>query len=132
MLMPPVSRYMTDAPISVTPEITMRAAHDLMRRRSIRHLPIVRDGHLVGIVTDRDLHQHASVPHFDPDRVTVEEVMVKDVAVVSPRAGLQAVAELMHGRDLGSVVVVDRDRVVGIFTTNDALRALCDIVGREA
>jgi len=132
MLMPPVSRYMTDAPCVVDPTMTMTEAHRVMHEHHVRHLPVMREARLVGLVTDRDLHEYASVPHFDPDRVTVEEIMVRDVAVVAPAAPLRDVAELMSRRKLGSVVVIDRDRVVGIFTTSDALRALTEIVEREA
>lgn len=132
MLTPEVSRYMTDAPLAIDPATSMAEAHRLMQRRAVRHLPILRDARVVGIVTDRDLHKYAAVPHFDPDRVTVEEVMVRDVAVVAPHDPLPEVADLMSQRDIGSVVVVDHDRVVGIFTTSDALRALSEIIRREA
>jgi len=110
----------------------MTAAHHLMRQRNIHHLPVVRDGRLVGIVSDRDLYRNEAVTHFDPDRVTVEEIMATDVIVMTPQTSLQFAAEIMDQRHAGSVVVVDHDRVVGIFTTSDALRALTEIVCRAA
>ena len=83
MLDPPVTRYMSMNPRVVAPESTLAGALQLMRRSHIRHLPVVRDGVMVGLVSDRDLGACRSVPHFDPDLVTVEEIMEKDVLVVS-------------------------------------------------
>jgi acetoin utilization protein AcuB len=132
MLMPPISRFMTRNPRVIQPEVTLAEAHRVMRRDHIRHLPVLRDLRLVGIVSDRELFEHEAASGFDPDRVTVEEVMTRDVLTVAPQAELAEVAELMRARGCGSVVVVEHDRVVGIFTTSNALEALSEVMCREA
>jgi acetoin utilization protein AcuB len=122
---------MSTSPFVLAPEATLAAALEMMRRRSIRHLPVMRGDQLVGIVSDRDLGECRTVPHFDPDLVTVEEIMQKDVLVVAPAATIADVAELMIARRAGSAVVADHGRIVGIFTTVDALRSLAAILRRE-
>jgi acetoin utilization protein AcuB len=122
---------MSTSPFVLAPEATLAAALEMMRRRSIRHLPVMRGDQLVGIVSDRDLGECRTVPHFDPDLVTVEEIMQKDVLVVAPAATIADVAELMIARRAGSAVVADHGRIVGIFTTVDALRSLAEILRRE-
>src|SRR4051794_420478 len=69
MLMPPISRYMTRQPWTIEPSATLTAAHLLMRRHAIRHLPVVDAGVLVGIVTERDLHLIETLRDADPDEV---------------------------------------------------------------
>ena len=131
MLDPPVTRYMSMSPCIVAPESTVAAALELMRRRGIRHLPVVRDGAMLGIVSDRDLSACRAVPDFDPDLMKVEEIMEKDVLVISPWDTIADVAERMIERRAGSAIVVERGRILGIFTTMDALRSLSDILRRE-
>ena len=131
MLDPPVNRFMTTSPRVIPPESTLAAALALMHRESIRHLPVMRGDEMVGIVSDRDLCECKAVPHFDPDLVTVEEIMQKDVLVVAPQATIADVAEQMVARKAGSAVVADHGKIVGIFTTVDALRSLSTILRRE-
>jgi acetoin utilization protein AcuB len=109
-------------------------AWKLMRSRRIRHLPVVdADGHLVGLVTDRDLRQMA----FDPvlrsglratadDRVNVGAVMTRGVITTCPETPILDAARLMNERKIGALPVVEGDRVTGIFTEGDALRALVE------
>jgi acetoin utilization protein AcuB len=131
VLDPPVNRYMTVTPCVIAPDATLATALEVMRRRSIRHLPVMRGDEMVGIVSDRDLCECKTVPHFDPDLVTVEEIMQKDVLVVPPQTTIADVAETMLARKAGSAVVADHGRLVGIFTTMDALRSLAEILHRE-
>ena len=65
-----------------------------------------------------------TLPGVNPTDVRVEEAMVMDVVTVAPDAPVGEVVESMLERKIGSVVVTDGDRVVGVFTTIDALRAL--------
>jgi len=128
VLDPPVSRYMTSTPWTIAPETTLAEAHRLMHRRAIRHLPVLRGERVVGLVSDRDVHGCGPAPGFDLDLVTVEEVMQREVLAVDPRTPLGDVVDRMAGRRAGSVVVVDGEDLVGIFTTTDALRSLAEII----
>jgi acetoin utilization protein AcuB len=132
MLMPIVSRYMSLAPVTIAPGDTMTSAHRLMRAGRLRHLPVVDDGRLVGLVSDRDLHLLESLRDVDPDEVTVAEAMTEDVYAVGPRTPLAEVLAIMATRRIGSAVVVGDRGVEGVFTATDALCALIDVLQREA
>jgi acetoin utilization protein AcuB len=95
-----------------------------MREHGCRHLPVLDKGELVGMVSLRDLRFIDTLEDIDRDHVTVEEAMTPDPFAVSPDAPLAWVAEVMAGDKYGSAVVVEEGRVIGIFTTIDALRVL--------
>jgi acetoin utilization protein AcuB len=119
-----VSEYMTRSPASIGAEQPLSVAHDLMRKKRIRHLPVLHGGKLVGIVSLRDLHLVETLEGVTPDRVSVEEAMSPDVYCVTSDAPLKGVVREMARRKLGSAIVTRGTKVVGVFTTVDALRAL--------
>lgn len=121
---------MTRAPVTIGHDQPLARAHALMNEHGIRHLPVLDGRKLVGIVSQRDLHFLETLQDVDPEVVTVSEAMSVDTYVVSTRATVRRVAETMAERKLGSAVVVDsRERVIGVFTTIDALRALAALLG---
>jgi len=136
-----VRELMTPHVVTIDATATGHDAMALMVRRKVRHLPVLGgDGRMVGIVTDRDLRHHL----FQPDvfsqigRVPVERllsvvklsnVMSSPVAFVGPDAELEDAARRMLEDKLGSLPVVEHDRIVGIITETDLLRR---IVGADA
>jgi acetoin utilization protein AcuB len=130
MLMPPISRYMTRQLWTIERSATLSEAHRVMRTHLIRHLPVMDSGKLVGVVTERDLHLMETLPDADPDEVKVDEAMTEDVYVAAPGDAVADVVERMADRKVGSVVVMDHDRVEGIFTSIDALEVLASVLRR--
>src|SRR4051812_22955657 len=131
--MPTVQKFMTTAPHSIGPDQTLAHAHDVMHAAKIRHLPVLVGGKLEGILTERDLRLVESLKDVDPKVVTVEDAMSTNVYAVGPDAPLDEVALEMAEHKYGSVVVLQNNKVVGIFTTVDACRALHDLLhGRLA
>jgi len=126
-----VQEYMSVAPVVVGSDRTLADAHRLMRERSIRHLPVVDHGRLVGVVSQRDLYLLETLKGVDPGTELVREAMAPDPYAVAPDAPLDEVAAEMAERKYGSAVVVDRGSVIGLFTTVDALRALASVVRRR-
>jgi acetoin utilization protein AcuB len=126
---PTLAAYMTPAPYTIGEEQTLATAHAIMRTHRVRHLPVLRAGKLVGIVSERDLLFVESLPGVDTERVLVEEAMTERPVALSPATSLEWVAAEMAQLKLGSVVVVENDRVVGVFTCVDALRALQKMLG---
>lgn len=125
---PSIQKYMTTTPHSIGVDQTLARAHQAMRDNAIRHLPVLSGGQLVGILTDRDLGLVESLKDVDPTRVTVEDAMSTSVYAVAPDAPLDEVASTMAEHRYGSAIVMQNGKVVGIFTTVDACRALAELL----
>ena len=119
-----VDRYMTPTPHTIGKDQMLSTAHETMREYKIRHLPVLAGGHLVGLLSDRDLHLVETLRDVDPHKVSVEQAMSQDPFQVKPTDSLEATVREMARKKYGSAVVVDGNRVVGIFTAIDALEAL--------
>lgn len=115
---------MTAQPVTIGREQTLATAHAIMRHNGIRHLPVLEHNELVGIVTQRDLYLMESLDDVDKSLDRVDDAMSGDAYAVSPDAPLADVCAHMAARRIGCAIVVERDRVVGIFTGTDALRIL--------
>jgi acetoin utilization protein AcuB len=127
-----IAERMTRTPHLIGAEQSMTAAHELMRSNGIRHLPVLHGGKLVGLVSQHDLHLIESLRDVDPDEVRVEEAMTQDVYTVTPRTPLKEVVSEMAERKLGSAVVVEGSKIVGVFTTVDALDTLAGLLTSPA
>jgi len=125
---PSVSKYMTSSPYSVGADQKLAVAESLMTQHHIRHLPVMEGGKLVGIITDRDIKLVRSFDVTSADKILVSDVAREDTFTVSPNAKLNDVARQMAGDRIGSALVVDNQKLVGIFTDVDALRALDDLL----
>jgi acetoin utilization protein AcuB len=126
---PQIKKYMTTDIQTIGDDQPMSVAHRMMRQEHIRHLPVLHQGKVVGIVTDRDLRLVETLRDVDPTKVAVSEAMTQDLYVVSPDAALDEVVSTMAAQKYGSAVVTDNGHVVGIFTTVDACRAFADLLG---
>lgn len=120
--------YMTPHPYSIGNDQTLQTAHELMRKHLVRHLPVLHGGKLEGLVSLRDLQFIETLPDVDPSTIQVDEAMSTDVYTAGPDEPLADVARIMAQRKLGSAVVVEHGKVVGLFTTVDALRALAEAI----
>ncbi len=137
-----VKEAMTKDPISIDPDAPVGTALDVMRTKHVRHLPVVDEaGHLMGIVTDRDLRQAAFTPAIQEylsvreqrrvrqvsetlENLRARDVMTWVVVTTHPEASLAHAALIMCERRVGSLPVVDGGRLVGVLTERDVLRAL--------
>lgn len=128
---PPVNDYMTPSPQSIGGEQTLAMAAKLMREHHIRHLPVLSGGRFRGLLTDRDLKLVQGLRDVDPAAVTVDEAMTEEPYVVSPDTPLDEVVRAMATHKYGSAVVMQNQRVVGMFTTVDACRALSELLSRR-
>jgi len=121
---------MTISPYVISSHATLAQAHRMMREHNIRHLPVVDDDRLVGLVSQRDIYMLETLRGVDPLTETVAEAMSADPFTVPPEAPLDEVALAMATHKYGSAVVVDGGAVVGLFTIVDALRALASMMKR--
>jgi len=125
---------MTREIVTLAPDETVSTALALCRERRIRHLPVLTEGRLVGIVSDRDLR--SATPAFgDPERaaaleqVLVEDVMANEVISALPDDPIEQAANTMRERRIGCLPVVEGGELVGIITASDVMKALVYLVG---
>ena len=125
---PIVSKFMTTQPFFIEKEKTLYEAQKTMAEKRIRHLPVVSEGEAVGIISDRDIKMATGLIGADPKKMLVGNVCHENVYQVSPDTKLHEVAEEMAEKHYGCAVVVSNNKLVGIFTTVDACRAIVDIL----
>jgi len=127
-----VRELMTGGPITVAPDTPVVEARQLMVKERIRHLLVVEDARLVGIVTDRDIRlnlpsQATSLSVWEVNyllaKLTVEKIMSKTVITVGPDRDAADAARLMLEHRIGGLPVLDGGRVIGILTETDIVRA---------
>lgn len=124
---PQVQKYMTHSPVTVGVEQTIAHARGVMREHHIRHLPVLHGGRIVGILSERDVALIETLKDVDPASVTVEDAMTSSPYTTSPDTGVDRVAAEMAEHKYGAAVVVQNNKVVGVFTTVDACRTLAEI-----
>ncbi|HEY2410087.1 MAG TPA: CBS domain-containing protein [Polyangiaceae bacterium] len=125
---PLVQKYMTTSPHTIGEDQPMSVAHKMMRDYDIRHLPVLREHKIVGLVSDRDLHLVETLRDVDPRNVSVGEAMTQMPYVVAPDTPVDQVVSTMAAEKYGSAVIAQNNHVVGIFTTVDACRAFAELL----
>jgi acetoin utilization protein AcuB len=132
--------YMTKAVVTAHPDDIVVDVRKMMQQEGIRHVPVVEDGNLVGIVslnslrdaapskaTDLSIHE----VNFLLSKMVIRDVMKKEVVTCGPDAHVEDVARIMQTRRIGAMPVVDKGRVMGILTNDDMFRILMKILGME-
>jgi acetoin utilization protein AcuB len=128
-----VRDLMTAKPITVDPETPMLEARQRMVEERIRHLIVVENARVVGIVTDRDIRLNLPSPatslsvweiNFLLAKLTVGGVMSSSVIVVDPDRPIAEAARIMIDHKIGALPVVEEGRLVGIITESDFVRAI--------
>ncbi len=126
-----VQEVMHTNPITITPQTTLCDAYQLMHEKGIRHLPVMKDEQLVGVVTDRDLRLATSrlaKRPFDP-KAQVREVMSHPVQTAYPNDPVEMTTQIMLEMKIGCMPVVEEAHLVGIVTSADLLAALLRLTG---
>lgn len=124
---PNVQRYMTRCLYAIEPDQPLIDAHKAMREHGFKHLPVFRDGELVGIISMHDLHLIETLRDVDPADVPIGDAMSRNTLTVRPETGIDVVAQQMAEQGVSSVLVTDGGEVKGLFTTTDALHAISDL-----
>jgi acetoin utilization protein AcuB len=140
-----IERHMRHPVVTVKPRDSIRHAREIMEERRINQLPVVVDGSLVGIVTDRDLRdafpsvfeekaprRGRRVPGADPDAIAVEDVMTPNVLTLPPDADVETAARLMRKERIGAIPIVAHGRLVGILARSDVLDAFLALAATPA
>ncbi|MCL4504280.1 MAG: CBS and ACT domain-containing protein [Deltaproteobacteria bacterium] len=135
----PVQDYMSKDLITIDEDASIMRASKLMKQNNIRHLPVLRKGRLVGIVTDRELKEAApskatlldihEMYHL-LDQVAVKGLMPKKLYTIGPEATVEKAAAIMLSRNISALPVVDeKGGLIGIIAKGDIFRAFVSISG---
>lgn len=124
---PKLSKYMTTTPFAINSEATLLEAKNVMQEKRIRHLPVIKNGKVYGLISDRDVKSVLDFAGANPKTLRVGDICNDEPYLTQPDAPIDQVATEMAERKIGSAVVVDNGHLVGIFTATDACQALSDI-----
>jgi len=122
-----VGDFMTRDLVTVQEGDDLALAESILRLGAIRHLPVVRDGRLSGLVTHRDLLRSAT--RKDVRTARAGDIMIRDVVAVRPQTSLVQAARIMLANKFGCLPITEEDgRLVGIITESDFVRFAADVV----
>ncbi|MDH4220770.1 MAG: CBS and ACT domain-containing protein [Candidatus Aminicenantes bacterium] len=123
-----IKEWMVKNPITVTKDQTIQECVDLMKEHSIRHLPVVENKKLSGLVTESNLRQVFLASMIED--LKLEDVMIRDPITVAPDTEIEDAAKLIYHNKIGGLPVVDNDdQVVGIITVADLVAAFIELMG---
>jgi CBS domain-containing protein len=126
-----IQEIMSRKVVSISADDTLRIVKEIMEHGSVRHLPVVRRGELVGVVSQRDLLKASlsnvmGLPAEEQslflEGVSITEVMSSPAVTIGSGASVQEAAKLMAERKIGCLPVMDAEEFVGIVTETDVLR----------
>lgn len=123
-----VHQRMTRNPVTVAPKALLSTARDKMAAGKFRRVPVVDEGVLVGMLTDRDLRQYLG---FE-ERTRVEAAMTETPLTIPPTFTVEEATQLMLKHQIGGLPVLESGQLVGIITTSDILRAFLELTGATA
>ena len=135
-----VRDFMTTDLMTVQETDTLLDATMFFVRSTFRHLPVLRDRQLVGIITERDVKQYApsvlsgiSAEEYNSimETTTISRVMTRTPLTVRPDQSVLEAAKLLYAKRLGCLPVVQDSELVGIITTTDMLKVLTHILEKS-
>ncbi|HEY3154091.1 MAG TPA: CBS domain-containing protein [Candidatus Binatia bacterium] len=126
-----VREIMMGSPVTLKPDDTLDLANDIISLGRIRHIPVVENHELIGIISERDLIGAAASRIFGLKQksksallkgVLIKDIMKKHVVTMAPDTPIKDAAHLMADKKIGCVPVVESGALVGLVTTTDVLR----------
>jgi acetoin utilization protein AcuB len=131
-----VKDYMTSHVQTLRPDDRLLDAELLIRRAGVRHIPVLEDGKLMGVLTERDVRRYApSILDSTPDeynrifeQTMVGTVMTRDVVTIAPDEPLAEAAMQLHSQHRGCLPVMEGDKLIGIITRRDLLRLVSELL----
>jgi acetoin utilization protein AcuB len=124
-----LQEIMTRNVLVVPPQLAADEAYDRMRAARVRHLVVVENGELIGVLSDRDLRAVGGVAARRQRRVI--ELMTAHTVTATPATTVREAANLLRGHVIGCLPIVEKKKVVGILTTTDLLDLIGHGVGKR-
>ena len=138
----PVSKIMSKDLITLSLKDDLYKAEKLFKEHHIRHIPIVEEEHIIGILSYSDLKRISFLDSFDSHEVKIDnaiynmlsirQIMVKNPVVINSTISVKSVAEILSENEFHALPVIENDILVGIVTTTDLLKYLLDQYELEA
>lgn len=125
---PAIYKFMTSSPLTVNSEQSLDYAKDIMKKNQIRHLPVLDGGKTVGLISERDIDFIMNFKGANLEQNKVSDAMTADPYTVDAQTLLDDVCKVMASDKIGSVLVQDNKKLVGIFTWIDALNAMSELM----
>jgi acetoin utilization protein AcuB len=116
--------FMTPDPVTIRSRDTLSKAKSIMTAGNFRRLPVVDDGRLVGILTERDLHKYSGFLASTRVNAAMRTVLI----TITPYYSVGDAARLMLKHKIGGLPIVADGTLVGIVTTTDLLKAFLNVV----
>ncbi|MGK5532982.1 CBS domain-containing protein [Streptomyces sp. URMC 129] len=114
-----VAELMTREPATVREQDTVARAAQLMRQNDTGNVAVVEDGHLVGIITDRDIAVRVVAADRPASTPVGEAASHEELAVISPETTIQQAASVMREKSVRRLPVVRDDQLLGIVSLGD-------------
>ncbi|GJM41983.1 MAG: hypothetical protein DHS20C20_22650 [Ardenticatenaceae bacterium] len=133
-----VKRCMSHPVITVRPDMSVPECLKLMQREKIRRTPVIENGRLVGIVSDKDLLNASPSDatslsiweiNYLINRIKIKDVMTKDVYTITEDTPIEEAARIMADHKVGGLPVVKNGDVIGLITETDLFKLLLDLMG---
>lgn len=133
-----VGERMSHPVITVTPETPIHDALVMFKKEHIRRAPVIKDGKLIGIVSERDLLNASPSPvtslsvwemNYLISKVTVKQVMTKKVKTIDVNTPIEEAARIMADLKIGGLPVLHSGKVVGMITETDLFKILLELMG---
>lgn len=133
-----VGERMSKPVITISPDMPISEALNLMKKEHIRRAPVVKDGKLAGIVSDKDLLNASPSPvttlsiwemNYLLSKVTVDQVMTNNVMTVTEDTPIEQAARIMADNKIGGLPVMRNGHVAGIITETDLFKVFLELLG---
>jgi len=133
-----VGERMSKPVITISPDMPIAEALNLMKVEKVRRFPVVKEGKLLGVVSDKDLLNASPSPvstlsiwemNYLLNKITVSEVMVKNVLSVTEDTPIEQAARIMADNKIGGLPVMRDGGVVGMITETDLFKMFLELLG---
>ncbi len=130
----PISKIMTRELITLSLSDDLYKAEKLFKKHHIRHIPIVEEEHIIGMLSYSDLKRISFLDSYDSHEIevdnaiynmlSIQQLMVKNIVTINSSITVKSVAEILAKNEFHALPVVENDILVGIVTTTDLLKYL--------
>jgi acetoin utilization protein AcuB len=133
-----VGERMSKPVITISPDLPIAEAMNMVKIEHVRRFPVVKDGKLLGLVSDKDLLNASPSPvttlsiwelNYLLNKITVSEVMVKNVLTVTEDTPIEQAARIMADNQIGGLPVMRNGGVVGMITETDLFKIFLELLG---